>query len=287
MINTNVPIVFLPLHKSLKKQTSSNAVADKKNNAVPGVKENAQKKEKITTIAKLPEKKGSNPSTSSGRAETKSKNNKKIQEQKKKEIKVETIKPKKPSESKEVSKLQTGKNVKSARPDPSASSGVNVSACGEHSRTIEGFERSKIQDPPLEQPKVVECESKLAQEIPSARPEPIEVFERNKTRSEVENTPNSPDENVLYVGQQEMDALHLQQHIQEQMSQLWQPPPGMKREVCCLIKIVVDEKGIVDAVAIAQSSGVLMFDTAACDAAMRFNPPRFAYGKEIIITFKP
>ena len=46
-------------------------------------------------------------------------------------------------------------------------------------------------------------------------------------------------QNVLYVGQQEMEALQVQEYIQQEMAQHWSPPAGMRKDLSCIIKVCI------------------------------------------------
>ena len=93
--------------------------------------------------------------------------------------------------------------------------------------------------------------------------------------------------NAIYVGQEEMEALRLQEYIQNEMAQHWRPPSGMAKNLQCLVKIVIDRDGMLDAVIIEQSSGSGLFDSAARAAASQLEPSVLMHGKELLVTFKP
>ena len=92
---------------------------------------------------------------------------------------------------------------------------------------------------------------------------------------------------VLYVGQQEMEALQLQDYIQNELAQHWSPPAGLRSDLCCIITVSIGFDGTITKINLANPSGVLLFDGAARRAALKLQPPKWAYGKELSITFKP
>jgi outer membrane biosynthesis protein TonB len=92
---------------------------------------------------------------------------------------------------------------------------------------------------------------------------------------------------IVYVGQQEMEALQIQEYIQQEMAQHWSPPAGMRKDLICIIKLVFSFDGSLADLSIEKPSGVLIFDGAARKAAAQLQPPQWAYGKELLITFKP
>lgn len=95
-----------------------------------------------------------------------------------------------------------------------------------------------------------------------------------------------PDENVLYVTQQEFDELQKEENLRNEVSHCWQCPPGLSDDLSCVVKISIDHEGAVADVSIDSSSGVLIFDTSARMALSTFTPPAWAYGKSLLITFK-
>lgn len=224
MINTDVPIVFLPMHKSLK-QMSGNGKSSSGNCAV---EKNIDTQQSITPVKKgtiaaaLPEAKSKKRSKKS-----------KVQEQKKKN------KTNKKSEQKKVAEPEKKIEEKPKQVEPQ--------------KSIDANEQIKTVETPLQNA----------------------------------GTPNADNQNVLYVGQQELDSLQMQDYLQQEMAQHWSPPAGMRENISCVVKVMIGFNGLISGVVIEQSSGVLIFDGAAKRAASQFTPPQWAYGKEIILTFKP
>ena len=125
-------------------------------------------------------------------------------------------------------------------------------------------------------------------------PEPPEVLKKIETPQETPlekavdtNMLASSEPDAIYVGQQEMEALQLQEFIQREIAQHWMPPPGMPKETSCIIKVTIAFDGNSASADIQQSSGVLIFDGAARKAALKLQPPKWTYGKELLLTFKP
>lgn len=98
---------------------------------------------------------------------------------------------------------------------------------------------------------------------------------------------NSTPENTLLVGQEQMNALQIQEHIQQVMVHHWHPPANMGEQLVCIIKVMINSKGGVEQVVVTQSSGAPLFDTSACVAASKLEAPAVCFGKELLITFKP
>ena len=222
MINTDVPIVFLPMHKSLKHLSGNSARSSTDSSVLKNSDAQALSPEKKGTIAcALPE-----------------------------------VKPKKKSKKK---KTQESKNKNKAKKKSA-------------------------------EKKVIEVEKKV-EEKPKLEPEKkteIKMPEQISENISLAATPSNADnQNVLYVGQQEMDALQMQDYIQQEMAQHWSPPAGMRKNISCIIKVMIGFDGAVTKIDVEESSGVLIFDGAAKRAAAQLTPPQWALGKEIILTFKP
>ncbi len=65
----------------------------------------------------------------------------------------------------------------------------------------------------------------------------------------------------------------------------WAPPPGMPAEAACTITITIDRAGVVTAMVVDTSSGMLIYDLAAQSALSELQFPHVAWGKSITITF--
>lgn len=65
----------------------------------------------------------------------------------------------------------------------------------------------------------------------------------------------------------------------------WSPPPGIPTNATCTITIALDRQGIITAIEIDNSSGMLIYDLAAQAAMNEIHFPRLAWGKSITITF--
>ncbi len=238
MINTDVPIVFLPMHKSLmqtggQKKSSSTASSVKAEQSITPAK-------KGTVAIALPEvKKKSKKTLRQASADAKAKAYK--QGELKKKNKKETVKPV------EEKKIE----------DPS---------------------RRIKDDAPQDERK-----SEPKKEIENPKPAHGEEDSKSPSRT----IEGADDPNVLYVGQQEMDAFQMQDYIHQEMAQHWSPPAGMRKDISCVIKVIIGFDGVISSIEVQESSGVLIFDGAAKRAAAQLTPPQWAYGKEILLTFKP
>ncbi len=236
MIDTDVPVVFMPLYKSIKQQPVSNK---------------------------------KNTSSSSGGVQTVAKSDESVKEagirHEKKGTTIGVVPPKK---TKKNAKAKKEQKVKKA----ATSSTKKQSAV------------KQKPEPVKQQPKIIE---------PTVKEDPIKPNPSPSQQSEpvvppvAQNALDAAGQEVVYVGREEMEALQLQEYIQQEMAQHWSPPPGMPKESACTIKISIGFDGSITDLDVEQSSGVLVFDSAARKAASHLTPPQWAYGKTLRITFKP
>ncbi len=207
MIDADVSVVFMPLHKSMYKNSKSGTGSQAQNSQGESI---APQKAKKTTLA-------------------------------------EPIKAKKKSAKKTVSK-KTEKKEKAKK---------------EKQKKVENEKAEKK----ITQP--------VAQEKPVPAVQPV-----------LPEAGTSVTENVVIVGQQEMDALELQNYLHQELVNSWRPPMGMRKNVSCVVKIQISFDGALSC-AMEQSSGVLIFDDAAQRAARTLQVASWMHGKELLITFKP
>jgi len=138
-------------------------------------------------------------------------------------------------------------------------------------------------------------EEPVIQEIQKAEEIQEEVtttidIEQEEKKQEVEPEPEQKVEEAkpdpIYIGRQQLDALHMQVRMQHEVSKVWQPPVGAPKECECTIKMVVGKNGRAAALEIIESSAVLMYDVSARSAMLAMQLPPWAAGKEFTITFK-
>lgn len=228
MINTDVPIVFLPLYKSLQsKGAKPGSVSKERNN---------KKNEAQSVVKKIS-------------------NDKKNVSIQKKEKALTTI-----SELTPVTKNKQGKKIIQKKT-------AVVQAASKLNKQLQKSE-------------------KKSPEVKKEDPIVLPVPKENTAASLIPNDDQSHQEK-LYVGQLEMEALQIQEYIQQEIVQHWCPPPGIRKDIYCTIKVIVGLDGKVSKIDLERPSGVLLFDGAAQRAATKLNPPKWVYGKELSITFNP
>ena len=102
--------------------------------------------------------------------------------------------------------------------------------------------KSGRRDLKLKKKKKVESVQVNTQIQKAARAELVEAFECEQklpissAAADAITTASAVDKNVLYVGQQEMEALQVQEYIQQEMAQHWSLPAGMRKDLSCILK---------------------------------------------------
>lgn len=122
-------------------------------------------------------------------------------------------------------------------------------------------------------------------------PKKIEPVIAEKNESIISKTDQTKDdavnqEAVLYVNQEQLDALQKEEYIKQAIANIWSPPSGLGEDLACIIKLIIDQDGIIAKSEIDTSSGVLAFDTSARMALASFKPLPWMFNKELFITFK-
>lgn len=248
MINPDAEIVFMPLHRSIKQTARELVGATKQTSSKSSAASTKVHDEPGTTIVKIAQAKPKPEAT-----------------QPTPKAKAGREKESKKTEAKKVLGAKNEKKEASAKKDTK----------------IE--DKTSVKNDKLEA-KVEE--KKAAEAVPGKT---SEVKENNNVTSASSSAAASSSDtsNIVYVGQEEMDSLQAQEYIQQELAQHWAPPAGMRSDLFALITLTIDFEGIIKQVELTQSSGNLLFDTAAKKAAAQITPARWTYGKKLAITFKP
>lgn len=258
MINPNSEIIFMPLHRSIKPQAGAKSAGGGQSKA--SAKSSAAQVEKpleagATTLVKIVQPKAK-PKLS------------------KKEAKKAEAKKALDAKNEKAKKIDKSlKKENPARPAVSAEAQQS-----EGRKPVEGNEHAS--DKP--EAKVETKNPQNAQEVSAAA-----NSNQNSNSSASSDVAVGSSDNVVYVGQAEMDALQAQEYIQQELAQHWAPPSGMRSDLFAVVTLTVDFEGAIKKVDLVTSSGNLLFDTAAKKAAALITPARWTYGKELSITFKP
>jgi len=82
------------------------------------------------------------------------------------------------------------------------------------------------------------------------------------------------------------EAARIYYAVQEEITTRWKPPMGLPKDLVCTISVRLDREGTIANIAVKKSSGVLIYDMAASQAAQEMKLPQIAWGKEFSIAFK-
>ena len=123
------------------------------------------------------------------------------------------------------------------------------------------------------------------EEIKSVPEEPLPEVEQEIVIPEGAEVIEIGDENIVYMGRDDMAALNAQELLQEAVQSVWRPPVGMPGGTTCELKVAVDWAGVACDILVEKRSGILMFDVSAKSAAKKTNYPKMFWGKTITITF--
>jgi TonB C terminal len=99
-------------------------------------------------------------------------------------------------------------------------------------------------------------------------------------------TISSDNQDVIYLGREDLAALVMNERIQKHIEQVWRPPVGVSKDCVCIINVLLDEHGSILELAIEESSHVLPYDIAARSALAQVPFPKAMWGKNLVVTFK-
>lgn len=106
------------------------------------------------------------------------------------------------------------------------------------------------------------------------------------------NTPLEKTDNTIQNNQSpelsldELAFLKKLDELQQELTSVWHPPIVQKANPSCTVELYISWEGIIENIAIKETSGILIFDTAARKAVLDMRIPLWAKGKSITITLK-
>jgi len=107
------------------------------------------------------------------------------------------------------------------------------------------------------------------------------VVESKQLNQDIANESGQP----IFIGRLELEALEMQEAIEKEITQHWQPPSGLSKDLSCTMKILVGYDGVVKQAKMLKASGVLMYDVSVRTAVANLHLPKLVWGKELNITF--
>ena len=112
-----------------------------------------------------------------------------------------------------------------------------------------------------------------------------EMLETSKDES-VDQTDNGEvfdEDNVIFVGYEQLDECVIGSKIQTAIQQCWTVPIGLGAGVSCQMRVVVSDQGNAQSVTIDKSSGVFVYDSSARRALLQVEYPKEVWNKTITI----
>lgn len=131
--------------------------------------------------------------------------------------------------------------------------------------------------------KIPPIEKKIEKKVAPTTPKKI-ATKKNIVEQKKPVQPIQPIKKV--VTQKEYDALALQELVQEELQQYWQPPSGLSNNLLCEMAIELDIHGAIKQLECVRSSGVLMYDIHAQSVLLQVRYPKETWGKQLTIMFK-
>lgn len=279
----NVPVVFMPLHKSMHVRSGKQGDTHREKTGKPapaiGKKEQSVCKQEQPSPGQVHEIQRQ-PTVQQGPTAV-------VAEQEK-AVAPKKISPKKNNKKKVEKEKVTNTPKKNNKKKDAAAETVKKTVVPQIAKVPKTQQQEVSVAPvpiPLQKPVIQEriIESKPVQLSPKQMAEDSAVTAQNIIDQSID-MPQGQD--VLCVGQVEWDALQVQEQIQQELEQHWNPPMGLNGDATCQIKVVIDWSGIIKQVTTQISSGVLAFDIHARSTVFAMHFPKVAWGKELILHFK-
>lgn len=137
-------------------------------------------------------------------------------------------------------------------------------------------------------PKKAKPQKKEKQEL--VKPEPAKIVPERKGEKEIALTQNaaqqSNETDIQYIGRDDLNALQMQEFINQEIGNHWNPPLGVPSDAFCEIKVIVNWQGALSDCKISKASKVIIFDISARKAVKAMAFPKWLWGKEFTITFQ-
>lgn len=113
----------------------------------------------------------------------------------------------------------------------------------------------------------------------------VESVEANKETSTdiAEHEERFDEDNVVFVGYEQLDECVIGSKIQSAIQQCWTVPVGIGAGVSCQMRVAVSDQGAAQSVTIDKGSGVLVYDSCARRALLQVEYPKEVFGKTITI----
>jgi len=100
--------------------------------------------------------------------------------------------------------------------------------------------------------------------VPSPAPQLAQkkILTKDQIATTTQNQ-SSAESEIIYVGRDDMVLLKNHQLVQQDIERLWKPPVGLSKDLMCTVAVSLNGKGIIQALAVEESSNVLSYDITA------------------------
>ncbi|MCX5922534.1 MAG: TonB C-terminal domain-containing protein [Candidatus Dependentiae bacterium] len=146
--------------------------------------------------------------------------------------------------------------------------------------------KEKLVEKVVEKPAEKVVEKLPEEELKKEELQPLVVPDMAATGTQESSTEGDGSPNIRYVGQDDLDAMYMQDAVIQEVAQHWRPPVGISKDRVCVTTITIDWNGKVKKIKIDTPSGVPMYDISTRSAALATQYPKSLWGKECTITFK-
>jgi colicin import membrane protein len=131
------------------------------------------------------------------------------------------------------------------------------------------------------QPQIVPVETAVPEVVKSIEPEVIDVVATEVATLDQDD--DFDEDNVIFVGYQELDQSIVGSKIQHMIQQSWMPPVGMKPGITCEVLVSLNKDGVVINAKVARGSGVFVYDACARKTLQKIEYPVEVWNKTITI----
>jgi len=131
-------------------------------------------------------------------------------------------------------------------------------------------------------------DTKNVETLASTDPVPVQVTEaletsKDESLDQADNGETFDEDNVIFVGYEQLDECVIGSKIQTAIQQCWTVPIGIGAGVSCQMRVVVSDQGNAQSVAIDKGSGIFVYDSSARRALLQVEYPKEVWNKTITI----
>jgi hypothetical protein len=136
----------------------------------------------------------------------------------------------------------------------------------------------------VEQPVALEVEKKVDEPIQkNEEAEKVELLVEKDTQPELALDDDFDEDNVIFVGYEELEQSVVGSKIQHTIQQIWTPPVGMKQDVSCEVQVKINGQGQAEQAKVIKPSGVFVYDASARKTLLTIEYPKEVFNKNITI----